>query len=310
LNPTNPVNRADTWEKQLVESFRNGTVRDEITGVIDDHDGNPRLYFARPIQIKQGECLTCHSTPAAAPASMIKVYGQDGGFGWKFNEIVSAQIVTVPMSMPLEKARSTFVTFMVLLSAFFLVLFLALNITLSRLVLQPITDANVQLEKLASRDSLTGTANRRKLFECLAQNVALAGRPARGFSVIMFDLDSFKRINDTYGHQRGDAVLRETAERVQSVIRGNDFLARIGGEEFVIILSETGLDGAVALAEKVRERIADRPFEGVGQVTTSFGVAEWRLGEDENSLLKRADVALYQAKESGRNKVVAAAREA
>ena len=90
---------------------------------------------------------------------MTKIYGNQGGFGWKFNEIVSAQIVTVPMSVPLEKARATFLTFMVLLSGFFLMLFLALNITLSRLVLRPITEANVQLEQLASRVRVTGGAS-------------------------------------------------------------------------------------------------------------------------------------------------------
>lgn len=137
LNPTNPRNRAADWEADLVQEFRNRADLKELVGERDTPTGRA-LYIARPIQIGNPACLTCHSTPGAAPATMIKLYGPANGFGWKLNEVVGAQVVSVPMSLPLRNAQNAFYAFMGSLVAVFALLFVALNMMLNWLIVKPI----------------------------------------------------------------------------------------------------------------------------------------------------------------------------
>ena len=305
LNPTNPRDKATEWEAQLIEQFRSGKAGKELTGVHGD-DMQSALYVARPIQIKNPQCLACHSTPQAAPASMIKVYGDANGFGWKPDEIVGMQVVQVPMLYPLEKARQTYRTFMLSMLALFAAMFVAMNLALSSLVIEPMNRLNHKLEDMATRDFLTDLVNRRRFFERLEAEMAEARIKNYGLSVTILDLDFFKRINDTFGHDSGDMVLKNAALRVRELMRGSDCAARFGGEEFVMLLRETRIDAAAAMAEAVRAKIADVPFDMVGQVSASFGVAEWDHKEDSRTLIARADKALYVAKQTGRNRVVRA----
>ena len=113
-------------------------------------------------------------------------------------------------------------------------------------------------------------------------------------------------INDTFGHDSGDVVLKNTALRVRELLRSSDCAARFGGEEFVLMLRETRMDAAMAIAEAVRGKISNVPFDLVGTVSASFGVAEWNQIEDGRTLINRADKALYVAKQTGRNRVVRA----
>lgn len=172
----------------------------------------------------------------------------------------------------------------------------------------PLRNALMYREALsaATRDSLTGAGNRAGLDATLPREVALARRYGTPLSVIMIDLDRFKSVNDRFGHPAGDAVLEGFAARVRSCIRSSDLLFRIGGEEFAILASNTPLDGAVMLAERIRGEAAGRPFDtsaGGIAVTGSFGVACHRRGESGAGLLARADGALYAAKAGGRNRV-------
>lgn len=305
LNPTNPRDRATAWEAELIHVFRNGHDGKELTGV--HGEGLERaVYVARPITITQPGCLACHSTPDAAPATMIEVYGDQYGFGWELGETVGIQLVKVPMLYPLEKARQTFRKFMISLVTVFAVLFAGLNLALTGLVILPMDRINHRLEELATKDFLTDLVNRRRFFERLEADMAEARIKGFGLSVIMFDLDFFKRINDTFGHDSGDEVLKHTALRVRELLRSSDCAARFGGEEFIILLKETRIDAALALAEAVRARIAGAPYEDVGMVSASFGVAEWDGAEDSRNLINRADKALYAAKQGGRNRVVKA----
>jgi diguanylate cyclase (GGDEF)-like protein len=305
IDPTNPRDRASDWETQLIDQFRGGSTAKEVTGF--HGDGIDRtLYVARPIKITNPNCLTCHSTPDKAPPSMIKVYGEKNGFGWKLNDIIGMQLVQVPVFYPLEKARQTFRSFMLSLLAVLGAMFVAMNIALSGFVIEPMARLNTQLEDLATKDFLTDLVNRRRFFEYLEKSLADARIRGFGLSVIILDLDFFKRINDTFGHDSGDMVLKHAAARVRELMRGSDCAARFGGEEFVMLLRETRLDTAYAMAEAVRAKIADVPFELVGHVSASFGVAEWDHAEDARGLIARADKALYVAKQTGRNKVVRA----
>jgi HAMP domain-containing protein len=138
LNPTNPRNRAVEWETDIVNAFRNNPALPEITGTRDTPTG-PSLYLARPFQIKDPACLSCHTTAEMAPPAMVKVYGPNNGFGWKLNEVIGAQIVSVPMDLPIRNANRAFVTFMSSLTAVFATLFVILNVMLTLLIVQPIT---------------------------------------------------------------------------------------------------------------------------------------------------------------------------
>ena len=139
LNPTNPRNRAADWEADVVNIFRNSPATAEVIGERDTPAGRS-LYLSRPIQIKNKPCLDCHSTVEAAPKTMLDLYGNANGFGWKMEEVIGAQIVSVPMTVPISRARSTFQTFMGSLAAVFVAIFVLLNLMLYTMVIRPVTN--------------------------------------------------------------------------------------------------------------------------------------------------------------------------
>jgi len=164
--------------------------------------------------------------------------------------------------------------------------------------------AEAALHNLAVTDTLTGVWNRRQGTDLIAADLS-ARRPGQALSLLMLDIDHFKSINDTFGHQAGDHVLIEVASRVRRSLRGNDVVARWGGEEFVVMLRDCALPDALRLAEGIRSTIAEVPFGTLGSLTVSIGAAEIRANENLASWLGRADQALYRAKRAGRNEVVA-----
>lgn len=171
---------------------------------------------------------------------------------------------------------------------------------------QALADALEQVRDLAIRDDLTGLFNRRHIMEVLEHQKALADNQIYPFSVCYVDLDHFKRINDEYGHDMGDRVLRQFAEHTLDNLREGDYLARLGGEEFILVLPQSDLAGAGLVAERLRESWAARSFEdchGPPAVSLSAGVANYRGQETVDQLLGRADRALYRAKTGGRNRV-------
>jgi len=170
-------------------------------------------------------------------------------------------------------------------------------------VVKELDDKNQALEILSVTDKLTGLANRRKLETSLQSEILRARRYGKMFSVILLDVDHFKAVNDTYGHQTGDTVLIELSTLLTSNARETDIVGRWGGEEFLIICPETNLTVVSTLAERYRSEIERQDFGQVGQVTSSFGVAAWQEGDDVQNLIQRADEALYRAKETGRNRV-------
>jgi diguanylate cyclase (GGDEF)-like protein len=160
-----------------------------------------------------------------------------------------------------------------------------------------------EINLLATTDTLTGIANRREFTMQLEKEIERAKRYGTPLSLVMYDIDYFKRVNDTYGHDAGDSVLQVLTAVVKTKIRAVDIVARWGGEEFMILMPQS--DGAAAggAAEKLRQEIAQHPFEQVGTLTVSFGVTEFTPQDDMNAFLKRVDDALYQAKENGRNRI-------
>jgi diguanylate cyclase (GGDEF)-like protein len=165
-----------------------------------------------------------------------------------------------------------------------------------------------RIEQIAVRDELTGLFNRRLLAEVMARESSRARRLARTYSVCLCDIDHFKSVNDSFGHAAGDAVLRHFALVAGGNLREVDVLGRYGGEEFLLVLPDTGRVGAAAVAERLRSNVEAAGFPGIPaqrRITVTVGVVTSRPGEDMEDLLARADGALYQGKAAGRNRVVA-----
>ena len=167
------------------------------------------------------------------------------------------------------------------------------------LLLCEVKAKTAQLEQMAITDSLTGISNRRHLFDVLAVETEKARRYGSSFALLMFDIDYFKKINDTLGHQKGDEILKKVADVLMSSIRTVDVAGRYGGEEFLVVLTESDIDGSVAVAERIRREVAKLDS---GLVTISGGVSVYS-GETPEDLLKKTDVLLYRAKNEGRNRI-------
>ena len=163
-----------------------------------------------------------------------------------------------------------------------------------------------RLEHLAVTDALTGAFNRRRFDELVRGELERTRRYGSPLSLVLLDVDHFKRVNDTFGHDVGDAVLIELAALIRVLMRSVDSLARWGGEEFVVLTPGVGGAACVGFAERVRESLGAHVFPGAGHVAASFVVAEYELGDTEHTLFSRADSALYLAKERGRDRVVLA----
>jgi HAMP domain-containing protein len=188
LNPTNPRDRAVDWEADIVNRFRTQTDQKEFVGERESGTGRT-LYIARPLRITNAACLACHSTVAAAPRTLIEKYGEANGFGWKMNEVIGAQVVSVPMSVPLARAEQAFKVFMASLIGIFVAIGIVLNLMLYLLVIRPVT-------------ALSNLANRVSLGELDAPQFPVRGRDeigtlARSFARMRHSLDQAIKMLDT-----------------------------------------------------------------------------------------------------------------
>lgn len=190
-------------------------------------------------------------------------------------------------------------------------IYAAILLNRSELVEQELRTSNQQLEELKCElerlvvvDPLTGVFNRRKFHESLAIAITAAVRHQHLFALLMLDIDNFKSINDRFGHQAGDGVLRTICELIETSVRSADQIFRVGGEEFCLVAIAMDVEQARILAEKIRRVIESHLFPEVGKVTISIGIAYFKEGDDQQNIYARADNALYQAKRQGRNRVV------
>lgn len=185
---------------------------------------------------------------------------------------------------------------------FFVVMTVVINVSLvgnafARLV--------TKIRALADRDSLTGLWTRRVMMQQLLNHARSSARHHSVFSILLIDLDYFKKINDKYGHQTGDQALLYASQCFKQELRAEDWLARYGGEEFLILLPDTGLAEAGVIADRIRQRLALQPFKPAAglSLTASIGVASYHTGDNLDQLISKADAALYQAKAQGRNRI-------
>ncbi len=212
------------------------------------------------------------------------------------DEIVSAQLIQVGASYYLPKSQINY-------GALLRVIQQVMEKQRLKMDLQHMQD---RLVEMSIKDGLTGLCNRRYFMEALTKEVKRALRHKRDLSLCMIDIDNFKMINDSLGHQTGDDVLSRIAGRISGCLRQNDLAARYGGEEFSVILPETEITGALLAGEKIRQRVADTKFVNLNKdlnVTISVGVAAIIHGQGIHELIEAADTALYQAKKKGRNRV-------
>ena len=166
-----------------------------------------------------------------------------------------------------------------------------------------LTTKSKQFENKATYDALTNIYNRSKFNELLAEHYELFKRYDEPLCFAIFDIDFFKKVNDTYGHVVGDETLIKFASTIENAVRATDIFARWGGEEFTLLMPQTNLEDGFKVVDKLRELISKTPFKTIGNKTCSVGVTQFRKGDSVDSVLIRADEALYEAKESGRNKV-------
>jgi methyl-accepting chemotaxis protein len=192
LNPTNPRNRAEAWEADIVKEFDRDAGRTEISGMRVTASG-PSLYLARPFRIKDQACLGCHDKPELAPVSMVKLYGADKGFGWQLNQVIGAQVVSVPMSLPIENANRAFYTFMASLGGVFGALFIILNLMLYFVIVRPVRRVAAAADKLSA--GRTNMADREQL-ELPESGRDEIGVLARSFNRMRRDLEAMIKTMD------------------------------------------------------------------------------------------------------------------
>jgi len=159
-----------------------------------------------------------------------------------------------------------------------------------------------EVMRLSQEDHLTGLFNRRRIAQLLDNEMRRALRYDSTFTIILMDIDSFKAVNDRFGHLVGDTVLKKIADVIRKGVRATDLIGRWGGEEFIILSPETDVAGGVALAEKMRTLLEAADFDAVGSMTASFGVAAFNQGDDVEAIIGRADAGLYAAKYGGKNR--------
>lgn len=225
--------------------------------------------------------------------------------------VVLAQVIFSPITIDWNYE---FLISLVFVLAVVVVNFLAMEIAGLRLALKRrnrhlaiMTEKN---KRLAITDALTGLANRRQILRDLNRQKALVDRGGYNFSVIFVDLDYFKQVNDNYGHATGDEVLKTVAKLFKNCVRSVDYIGRLGGEEFILVLAQSQYNDALSMANRIKDKISALRFtSSCGKktpfsITGSFGVASFQQGEAVNSLIDRADKAVYAAKTAGRNSVV------
>jgi diguanylate cyclase (GGDEF)-like protein len=287
LQLTNPANQPDGWEQAALESFRQGVT--EATTVVDI-DGKPHLRMIRPLQMEKG-CLMCHADT-----------------GVKLGEVRGGISVSIPMEPIYSASRAHNRDINLFHGAAWL-----LGMGLIGLVAwgskreSAERERAEQAEERASHDGLTGLYNHRTFYSILGSEIIRAQRFKHPASLLMLDIDHFKRVNDSYGHQAGDDILRGLSAVISQLARGVDSVCRYGGEEIAIVLPETALEGAAKAAERIRSTVEQHRFEiGGGSglaITVSIGVAAFPAhAATAEALVAAADQALYRAKDDGRNR--------
>jgi diguanylate cyclase (GGDEF)-like protein len=285
LDLLNPNNKPDEFEARALHLFEKGKKE-----VYQKENRDSRTYFRymAPLYVEK-ECLECHAKQGYAVGEIR------GGISVTFN---------IEDILNIQKSNTVIIALLATLSIASL---LGLLFFFTFRMAGKISDARQQIENMAISDALTGLFNRRHVMERFSEELERAKRLKKDLGCIMIDIDNFKNINDTYGHLIGDKTLREVSDILKNSIRTYDIAGRYGGEEFLIVLPDTGFEEALRMAERMRRNIKTQPVEKSNMapaVTISLGIASM-LDTDISidNMIKRADDGLYAAKKGGRDKV-------
>lgn len=287
LKPLNPHNAADAFEARALESFEAGAR--EAFAEEDGQAEGPRFRFMAPLFVDQS-CLPCHAKQ-----------------GYRVGQVRGGISVTFGVGDVAQAQRENAIAITVLSFATLGLLLLTLRFFFGRMQ-RKLDESQAQLQILATVDMLTGVANRGALMGRFSESFARHRRLPVSLGCLMLDVDHFKAVNDTYGHQKGDAVLRELAALVAPLLRPYDVLGRYGGEEFLVVLEGLDKQGLAEVAERIRGQVEERLGAQAGldgPVTVSLG-GTLAVAQDQSidDIIRRADQALYLAKAKGRNRVV------
>jgi len=287
LKLRNPDNSPDVFERAALESFERG--EKEASSFVTE-GGRSTFRYMGPLYIEEA-CLKCHSDQ-----------------GYELGDIRGGISITLNVEEVQRELRHNLLVLVALgiISAMLLIGVIGL---LTMKLIKGLSEAREEIEKLAITDGLTGIFNRRHLFARFKEEFERGRRLGEPLGCILIDIDHFKKVNDTYGHLVGDDVLRGIAREIQGTLRAYDLFGRYGGEEFMVVLPDTGMERAVALAERIREAVRNVPVvpPDAGErlhITISLGVS-CLIDSDcsIDDILKRSDSALYCAKDAGRNRV-------
>lgn len=294
LNPIDPEFTPDEFEHESLLRFKNGEEKTSTT--IKSPDGKIYFRFMKPLHTIES-CLQCHAN-----------------FGYAPNEIRGG--LSVQFDITRIKKSIHFIFYILLaLGIFTILLLLGVIYFIIYNLMQRLAKAYDKLEELSITDELSGLYNRRYFFTKITQEFERAKRYQHPLSCVMFDIDHFKKINDSYGHQAGDKVIQAVANILKESTRQSDLVARYGGEEFIMLLSETDQKGALFAAEKVRQKIeiANIPSDNEDTLQCTISAGTTTVTPDiinqlknPDQLIQQADSALYTAKEQGRNQTVVA----
>jgi diguanylate cyclase (GGDEF)-like protein len=288
LKPINvATNTPDDFEREALLSLERG--EREVAQVQKTPKG-PVYRYVGPLYYEDS-CDRCHSNQ-----------------GYQRGDIRGGISISIPMlKVSQEIAQNRLYTIGAGLLVF--VVLFALLTVLSRRFISELGSSQDELLRLASIDSLTGLLNRKAVLERADSEISRSERTGAPLSCLLMDLDGFKEVNDTHGHQTGDTALRRLAQVLGEQVRRHDVVSRYGGEEFLVLLPETSAGAGLVVAEKIRRAVSIEPFPGEGaslSMTISIGLAVKRRGESLDSFISRADTALYRAKAEGRNRVCVA----
>ena len=282
LRPLNPNNAPDAFERDALERFALKAERE----VFRTEQMNKRSYFRymAPLYVDK-ECLQCHAKQGYAVGEVR------GGISVSFDIHDQQKKIVANTRFIIVSGIATAVVLLCLIYYF-----------MARLI-KSLANARQTIEKIAITDELTGLFNRRHLMSRFAEEFEKVKRLDTKLSCIIADIDHFKAVNDHYGHLAGDAMLREVSHRLKNIVRAYDIVGRYGGEEFLVILPDTGLADAKHFAERIRIHIKEKNIVSAA-ITISLGVTEMRADDSSvDEVLKRADDNLYKAKNAGRDRV-------
>jgi diguanylate cyclase (GGDEF)-like protein len=284
LKPINPDNAPDKFETAALIQFEQGV--SEVSA-LEKNDGTTLFRYMAPLMTDE-TCLPCHAQQ-----------------GYVMGDVRGGIAVSLQADQFTLKIRQAQL-FMILAGIGVIALVITSIWYISRFFIRDLHQAQEALARMAATDFLTGLANRMSGIQTLAQELARTSRTKTPVSIALMDLDHFKRVNDTYGHNTGDEILKGFSAVLRQNIRRYDTACRYGGEEFLLIMPQTPLDEAVKIANRVLDVLDSAPVSttnGEIQISISAGVVEIKDGEDIERCIDRADKLLYQAKEDGRGRV-------